>query len=149
MAMTAKPPNYTTTVAPEKTAAECVLALGHYGAAQVTLFFNPARLPVGITFTLDAGQGLRGYKLGVDFDRTLSALMKASLPRANTSRAQAQRTAWKTLQAWLETQLTLIETGLMSAEQVLLPYEVNTEGSSRWEVESERRSVTAGTVVDQ
>jgi hypothetical protein len=144
-----KPPNYTTTMAPERTAAECVLLLGRYGASQVTLFFNPARLPVGITFTLDAGQGLRGYKLGVDFDRTLNALTKASLPRANTNRFQAQRTAWKTLQAWLETQLTLVETGLMSAEEVLLPYEVNAEGRSRWEVESERRSVTAGVVVDR
>jgi hypothetical protein len=147
--MTGKPPNYTTSVAPEKTATECVLALGRFGASQVTLFFNPARLPVGITFVLDAGHGARGYKLGVDLTRTLDALRAAQIPRAHANPGQAQRTAWKTLQAWLEANLTLIETGLMNAEQVLLTYEVDTEGRSRWEVESASRSVTAGVVVDR
>lgn len=148
--MTGRPPNYTTTVAPEKTAAECVLALGRFGASQVTLFFNPARLPVGITFILDAGHGARGYKLGVDLIRTLDALRAAQIPRSHANPAQAQRTAWKTLQAWLEANLTLIETSLMDAEQVLLPYEVDTDGRSRWEAEAASRQAAigvAGTVV--
>lgn len=143
------PPNYTTTMSPEKTAAECVLALGRYGASQVTLFFGVRRTPTGMTFVIETEQGQRAYKIGVDVARTTRALSGApGVPRKNSGRDQAERTAWKTLRDWLDFNLRMIETGLMEAEEVLLPYSVNEQGRSMWEVMAERRSVTSGTVVE-
>jgi hypothetical protein len=145
-----RPPNYTTSVAPEKTAAECVILLGRYGATQVTLFFSEDRTPTGMTFIIDVGRGQSAYKIAADVARIHAALGKdAGVPRRHSDLAQARRTAWKTVQGWLEFQLTMIETGLMDPEQVLLPYAVNDQGRTMWEVAAERRSVTAGAVVEQ
>jgi hypothetical protein len=145
-----RPPNYTTSVAPEKTAAECVVLLGRYGAAQVTLYFSEGRAPTGLTFVIDSGRGQSAYKIAADVTRIHAALGRdASVPRRHSGLDQARRTAWKTIQGWLEFQLTMIETGLMDPEQVLLPYAVNDQGRTMWEVAAERRSIAAGTVVDR
>jgi hypothetical protein len=137
-----KPPNFSTTVAAEKTAAECVLMLGHYGATQVTLFFGEHALPTGMTFVIDTPGGQRGYKLTADFDRACRALLNnREVPRKNSGRAQAERTAWKTLRDWLASQLLMIETGLLDPEQALLAYSVNEQGRTLWDVTAERRAL--------
>jgi hypothetical protein len=143
------PPNYTTTMAPEKTAAECVLALGRFGASQVTLFFGARRLPTGLTFIIETERGQSAYKIGVDFARAQRVLAAhPGVPRKNSGREQAERTAWKTLKDWLDFQLTMIETGLLEAEQALYPYVVSDTGRTVYELAAERRSVTSGAVVE-
>lgn len=141
------PPNYTTTITPDKTAAECVQLLGHYGAEQATVFFAPDGVPTGLAFILDPGSGQRGYKIDVNFNRTQAILARQS-PKTKADLAQAQRTAWRTLRDWLAYQLSMINTGLLEAEQALFSYEVDDQGRTRWDLQAEqRRSVTSGAVV--
>ena len=48
--------------------------------------------------------------------------------------AQAKRTAWKNIQDWIDAQLALVETEMVKLEEVFLPYIVDPEGISMFEI---------------
>lgn len=47
---------------------------------------------------------------------------------------QPYRTAWANIRDWLDAQMALIETGQVKIEEVFLPYAVNREGKTYFEV---------------
>lgn len=53
-------------------------------------------------------------------------------------RQQAQRVAWRILKTWVQAQMAIIETGMVSAEEVFLPY-IMIEGTSMFEALKGRR----------
>lgn len=120
------PLNYTTQVAADKTAHECLTVLGKYGARRAGVAYGADRVPMGITFVLDTRWGQRGYEIALNFDGTRDSLERAykdrRIERKYTGHAQAQRVAWRVLKMWLESNLALVEAGLQAAEKVLLPY---------------------------
>ena len=52
---------------------------------------------------------------------------------------RSQRISWRILKDWIEAQLALIETEMVSLDQVLLPYMTTDTGHSVYEVLVERR----------
>jgi hypothetical protein len=54
-------------------------------------------------------------------------------------REQATRVAWRILKDWIEAQLALIQTGMVSVEQVFLPFAQSSSGKTLCEVLRERK----------
>lgn len=53
--------------------------------------------------------------------------------------AQAARVGWRILKDWIEAQLALIETGMVTIEQVFLPYVQNDKGQTLYEAIADKK----------
>ena len=139
--------NYTTTIAADKTAMECVGLLAGHGATKVGMTFGEARQPDGLEFIIDTPFGPRGYELPVNIAGTAKALQAAyqrgRAERKHTTPEQARRVAWRIMKDWIEVQVALIEAGMVDLTQVMLPYLRVEEGKtlySAW-LDSERKAI--------
>ena len=52
------------------------------------------------------------------------------------SRDQAERVAWRIVKDWLAAQLAILETKMVDVQQVFLPYFLNRQGQTLYEVYS-------------
>lgn len=50
------------------------------------------------------------------------------VPRANSTKEQAVRTAWRIVKDWVEAQMALVETRMVTTQQVFLTYAVMKDG---------------------
>lgn len=115
--------NYTTTVPVSRTMAQVTEILAKAGARQVLTEYSPSGVPTGIAFAVDTPNGLQNYHLPVDV-AAISAVMKADRnisPRYRTPE-QAERVGWRITKDWLEAQLAIIATRMVTFDQVMLPY---------------------------
>jgi hypothetical protein len=143
------PLNYTTIVAADKTAHECMVILGKYGAKRAGLAYGKDRIPMGITFVLGTRWGERGYEIALNFDGTRLALERAykarKIERRYTEYAHAQKVAWRVLKMWLESNLAMIEAGLAEPEKALFPYMLLAPEHTLFdEYDQQQPSITAG-----
>jgi hypothetical protein len=115
--------NYWTTVAADKTAAEIIRKLAAAGATQILTDYQAGR-PTGVAFALHTPAGVRQYRLPVDV-AAVEKVMRAygsGVQRRYQNRYQAERVAWRIMKDWAEAQLAIIETHMLSVDQVFLPY---------------------------
>lgn len=120
------PLNYTTSIDPQTTAAECLAILAKYGANHVAISFDGNREPDGLSFAIETPWGSRHFALPINASGTQKALDKAyqdrRVERRHTTPEHARRVAWRVMKAWLEAQLALIEAGLADLAEIMLPW---------------------------
>jgi hypothetical protein len=107
--------NYTSIVPALRSIAEIQDALTEQGADHIAINIVN-REPAAIAFALHG----QIYRLPANIDAMASIL--EGIPRAQKTRAQAVRTAWKCIRDWVFAQLALSEAGQVAVDQVLLPY---------------------------
>ena len=113
--------NYTTSIAADKTAHEIAAVLSKAGATQVLTDYANGR-PTGLAFALDTPTGVRRYRLPVDAPAVEQVLRKQRVERRYQSTEQAERVAWRIVKDWVLAQVAIIETQMVAADQVFLPY---------------------------
>ena len=118
--------NYTSDVPASRTIARIEELLAKAGVNGVNKIFTSGRV-ASLTFsvTLPHAQTLT-IRLPANVESVFSALRKTvKRPRAGTDQRlldQAERTAWKLMQDWVEVQLSLIAMNQAEFLQVFLPY---------------------------
>ena len=119
------PLNYSTTIDPTKSAAECIARLAAHGATAIGMTYEVG-FPNGLQFQIQTPQGLMAYALPVNVAGTHKALQKAArerrIPQSKATLDQAKRTGWRVIKDWLEAQLALIEAGVADMSEVMLPW---------------------------
>jgi hypothetical protein len=142
------PLNYTTEIAPDKSAFECLALLGRYGASRIGLVHRKDKVPMGLTFTIMTKWGERPYEVAVNAESTLKVLQRyareGAIRPGQATPEQADRTAWRTIKLWLETQLALIETGLTDAEHVFAPNMLIAPGTTILDAYDQQMAIEAG-----
>jgi hypothetical protein len=114
--------NYTTQVSALKTVAEVQAKLAKAGATETATSYADGR-PVAVMFRGPTPFGPREYVLPVDGDKVLAVLkQQPKVPDRYKNLDQAERIAWRILKDWLEAQLAIIETTMVTIDQVMLPY---------------------------
>lgn len=121
--------NYTTRIGATKTLGEMQTMLAKHGAARVAVDYDDG-IPSGISFYLNTPHGMRAFSLPVNMDamhvllvrQEQAGLLKAGSKADRSSRAQAERVAWRVMKDWLSAQLALVETEMATIDQVMLPY---------------------------
>lgn len=119
--------NYTTTIDSGKTVGEMHALLAKHGAGAIATRYNAERRPAALSFNLDTPAGpQQTFTLPINVDGVEALLMKQArsrtIGRRYANRAQAERTAWRVAKAWLEAQLAIVEAGMVTLDQVMLPY---------------------------
>lgn len=124
--------NFTTQIEASKTVAEITHILAKAGATGVATEFREGR-PVGITFRTMTPFGPREFMLPVFVDKVQAVLRKQKVQPKLQTVEQAERVAWRIVKDWVEAQLAIIETEMVTIDQVMLPYLRTDDGRTVFE----------------
>jgi hypothetical protein len=120
--------NYTT-IASTKTVGEIQTLLARAGASRIMVEYTGGE-PSALSFELLGN----GYRLPCRAEKVLQAL-KADRNVASRYRTaeQANRVGWRILKDWTEAQLAIIQTGMVAAAEVFMPYQIMATGETLYE----------------
>jgi len=136
--MTARIANYSTTVTALKSIGEIQGILVAHGAKHILMDYD-GNEPIGLAFIVDTPYGETPFKLPANIDRVQGVLNKQRV-RSKVDRELASRVAWRILKDWVRAQMAILETEMVSIDQIFLPYmEVGEKGKILYEVMLEHR----------
>lgn len=138
--------NYTTKIDADKTAGEIARMLSMAGASAVlTEYDTKDQYVTALSFKMTVGDQSVGFRLPCDWKPVLTILEQdRKVPRNLTNREQAVRVAWRIVKDWVEAQLALIETKMVTTQQVFLPYVVMKDNRTLFETVSENPQFLLG-----
>lgn len=135
--------NYTTDVPVNKTVSEIHLMLADHGAKRILFDYGADNKVQAISFTIDTPSGEQAVKLPANVDQVREVLRQQKNNPKNRNRTQiddsqeqAERVAWRIVKDWLAAQLAILETEMVTVQQVFLPYFLNRQGQTLYEVYS-------------
>lgn len=121
--------NYTTSISSEKSAMEIQQKLVKASARAVLSEYESGVLS-HISFKIDTKHGEMAFRLPANIDGVLKALQREpKVAKAQKTREQAARVAWRIVKDWVEAQLAIIEADMATLPQVFLPYMQTQQGT--------------------
>lgn len=128
--------NYTTTISALKTVSEIQGLLADFGAVEVNIRYTNRR-PAGIAFVVDTPTGERSFVLPANCTAVLKTLdrehQRGRIRRGYVNEEQAERVAWRIVKDWLEAQLAIVQTQMVTLDQVMLAYLETRDGRSLYQ----------------
>ena len=115
---------YTTKIPAEQTAAEIMSVLVKNGASDILTHYGPGGMATGLKWRMETANGPMGFSLPINTDAVFQILTRDRVMRTNPAARmqQANRTAWRIIKEWIPAQMALIETAMVTVEEVFLPY---------------------------
>jgi len=126
--------NYTTQIAAERTLMEISRILTQHGATAILTEFDSEGDVAALSFRVPVGDREVAFRLPADWRPILTLLERdRKVPKKSKVKAQAIRVAWRIIKDWTEAQMALIETQMVSLDQVFLPYALADDGQTVYE----------------
>ena len=125
--------NYTTSIAVDKTIAEIQKCLSTHGATGILTEYDQG-VVIALSFGIKFPDRDLHFRLPCDHQPVLELLKKdRKVPRRLVSKEQALRVAWRIIKDWTEAQMAIVETKMVSIEQVFFPYAITNDGRTVFE----------------
>lgn len=130
--------NYTTSIDVTKTIAEITGMLAKAKAAAILSDYDGAGNVIAISFKVPTQFGLMAFRLPCE-PRAVSQILNNQVKAGQIPRRfqndmdQARRVGWRIIRQWLEAQLAIVETQMVTLEQVFLPYAQTESGATIYE----------------
>jgi hypothetical protein len=125
--------NYSTTVTALKSIGEIQGMLVAHGAKHILMDYDGGK-PVGLAFIVTTSSGEVPFRIPANIDRVQAVLNKQRV-RSRIDEELASRVAWRILKDWVRAQMAILETEMVSVDQVFLPYmQVGEHGKTLYEV---------------
>ena len=122
--------NYTTKIQVEKTIGEIQKVLSRHGVSAIMTDYE-GEIITRLSFKIINGEEVIGFRLPCDWRPVLKILENDStVPRTLKDQAQAVRVAWRIIKDWVEAQMALVDTEMVTTAQVFLPYAVMKDGQT-------------------
>lgn len=129
----AKIANYSTTVPALKSIREIQDILVAHGAKHILMDYDQGE-PIGIAFITATPHGDIPFRLPANIDRVQAVLNKQRV-RTTVNKDFACRVAWRILKDWTRAQMAILETEMVTIDQVFLPYmQIGEKGKTLYEV---------------
>ena len=106
-------------------------ALAQHGARKIMIDYDAAGKPTGVMFGIDTPDGARGFILPANVDGVMAVFARQKL---KADRQQAERTAWKNVHDWVQAQMAIIEAGMVSMDEVFMPYMTDGRGNTLYQL---------------
>lgn len=128
----------TTNISPERTASEIQLLLREAGASQILTEYSKDKKISGLFFKLEIYGQEVPFSLPARIDPVFLYLQNKRAPlrrhdKRDIDLEQAERVAWRQLLRWIQAQLAMIETGMVAAGEVFMPYIQTKSGKTLYE----------------
>lgn len=123
--------NYTTKVNPWTTVNEIQRILAKNGATHCSIK-NEGTWPVAISFTMTANNMPLNFLLPCNHEGVFVALKRnKDVPGRSKNTEHALAVSWRILKTWIEVQMAVVESGLITAPEVFLSHLIlNAEGET-------------------
>ncbi len=135
--------NYTTTVPAQRTIEQIQRLLVKHGAKAIMTEYDNNREITGLAFRVNSAHGELPIRLPVKVEAVEAILYRdwdeGRMERKYTREGHARRVAWRIMKDWLEVQMALIETEMVTMAEVFLSYVQVGEGISVYKALSDRR----------
>jgi hypothetical protein len=131
--------NYTTSVSVTRTVGQVQGLLVEAGARSIMADYDDVGNVTGLSFAVQGPMGLQGYRLPVQTDRVLAVLQRDRVPARFQTPEHAERVSWRILKDWVEAQLALLRTEMVTLDQVMLPYMTADDGRTVYELYLEQQ----------
>lgn len=141
--------NYTTSIAPQKTVMEIQSALAKAGASAIMADYDTDGNVVALSFRLKSPEGDISFKLPTAWQPVHETLKRQNVSRSLQTPEQALRVAWRITKHWVDAQLAIIETKMVTTAQVFLPYAITKDGSTVYEYIANNTALLLGSGDDQ
>lgn len=105
--------------------------LVEHGAKQIVRDYDGEGRISSISFLVDTKSGTIGIKLPARYDKVEQIFNQQGI---RYKPEQPYRTAWATIRDWVDAQMALIDWEMVKPEEVFLPYAVNRDGRTYFEV---------------
>jgi hypothetical protein len=133
--------NYTTQISAMKSIGEIQGKLVAHGAIDISIHYGPDKEPESLFFSIDVGNGQHlPFRLPANVGKVATLLSGMGDPnyrrwdqdyqiqKAEKIKIQASRVAWRIIKDWVDAQLAIIETEMVSIEEVFFPYMMIKDG---------------------
>jgi hypothetical protein len=123
---------YTTEVPTTRTVGQIQAILADAGASQILAEYRDKRV-VALSFTTQTPMGPQAFRLPADPARVFAVLKRQRVAARYATLEQAERIAWRIVKNWIESQLAIIQTEMVTLDQVMLPYMRTDDGETLYE----------------
>lgn len=137
--------NYTTSINPMKTVGEIQAMLAKVGASQIMADYDTDGNVIALSFRIKVEQEFISFKLPTDWKPVQETLRRQNVSRQYQTPEHALRVAWRITKNWVEAQLAIIETKMVTTAQVFLPYAITKDGSTVYEYIANNQGLLLGT----
>ena len=116
--------NYTTKIPAEQTAAEIMSVLVKKGATDILTHYGAGGMATGLKWRMTTANGTLAFSLPINAEAVFEILTRDGVMKTNPAARmqQANRTAWRIIKEWILAQVALIETEMVTVEEVFMPY---------------------------
>ncbi len=136
---------YTTQIEVEKTIGEIQKLLGSHGANAILTEYGEDGDVTALSFKIKVDDNDIGFKLPSDWRPVLQILENdRKVPARLKSRVQAVRVAWRIILAWIEAQMAIVDTKMVSVDEVFLPYALTPSGKTLYSHTRESNLLVSG-----
>lgn len=127
--------NYSTQMPVQRSVAQVHGLLVEAGARQIGTDYDQTGSPIGVMFVTETPAGSRAFSVPINAKRVQAVLEREKVERRFRSYEHAQRVAWRIVKDWLEAQLAIIRTEMVTLDQVMLPYmKIGPQGETVYEL---------------
>lgn len=123
--------NYTTKVDVYTTIGAIQSQLVKHGAKKIMQDYDDQGHISALTFLIDTPAGMRGIRLPANVDAVHAVLTRQ---KVRCDREQAERVAWRIVKDWVEAQMAILESEMVQMDEIFLPYMVNNNGQTLFQV---------------
>lgn len=113
--------NYSTTVTAMKSIGEIQGILVAHGATAIMMVFDGKGETQGLSFVFPTQFGDVPFRLPANIDKVEKVLNNQRV-RSSVTREMASNVAWRILKDWVRAQVAILETEMVTIDQVFLPY---------------------------
>ncbi len=122
--------NYTTKIDVYKTLGEIQGILVKHGARKVLQEYDTAGNITGLSFMVDVAGNMLPIQLPANVDKLLVVLKRQ---KVKCDREQAERIAWRIIKDWIAAQMAILETEMVTLDEVFLPYMLQNDGKTLYQ----------------
>lgn len=136
--------NYTTKVPVVRSVAEIQKLLVKHGASSIMQDYDDDQELIAISFSLKLNNQQLAFRLPIDWKSTYAVMNMDDTPSRYVYEDQARRVSWRIVKDWVEVQLAIAETGMVTIPQVFLPYAIREDGRTLYQVIAEDPQLLLG-----
>lgn len=138
--------DYTTSVPVGRTIGQISGLLVEAGARRVMTEYDDHGLPQGMGFTIQTPYGEQAFHLPVHPAKVKAVLLRDRVAPHYSTDEHAARVAWRILRDWIDAQVAIVRTEMVTLDQVMLPYAHAGDGSTVYELyqASQLKALEAG-----
>ena len=119
--------NYTTKIDIFTTLGQIQGMLVKHGARQIMQDYDDEGRVAAVSFTIHTPIGIQAIRLPAIVEAVQKVLLKQ---KVKCDYEQAERVAWRIVKDWVEAQMAILESEMVTMDEIFLPYMLNREGET-------------------